>query len=273
MTETKKIVWIWRIAAAVLLLAVSLTLILSGKPGNPPDETTVLTETTLPSPPENPLTAADFAFEGDYLTCLSAESILGVDVSTHQGQIDWQEVRSAGVEFVMIRLGYRGTTEGGLYEDEWAIRHYDGARAAGLKVGGYFFSQAITPEEAAREAEFVLATVADWQLDMPLVYDWEYVSDDSRTAATDARTVTDCAKAFCDAVEQAGYTSMVYFNPDQSRSGMLLEELTDYGFWLAMYSEEMTYEYRVDMWQYTDAGTVPGIKGPVDLNLYFPQYE
>ena len=82
--------------------------------------------------------------------------------------------------------------------------------------------------------------------------------------------ITDCAKIFCHTIEQAGYDSMVYFNPTQSRKKMHLEELTDYGFWLAMYSDEMTYEYKVDMWQYTNKGKVPGVKGNVDINLFFP---
>lgn len=271
MTETKTRTWIWRGIGAGLLLLTSLILILSGSPAPSVSETTAPTQTTPATPEKNPLNAGDFAWDGNYLTCLSAESVPGIDVSTHQGQIDWQQVRAAGIEFVMIRLGYRGTSEGGLYADEWAQRHYEGARAAGLKVGGYFFSQAIRPEEAILEADFILQLTRNWQLDMPLVYDWEYVSDDSRTANVDARTVTDCAKAFCDMIERAGHNAMVYFNPNQSRNGMYLEELTDYGFWLAMYSQEMTFEYRVDMWQYSDTGTVPGIDGPVDLNLYFPE--
>ena len=82
--------------------------------------------------------------------------------------------------------------------------------------------------------------------------------------------LTDCTKAFCNTVDAAGYDSMVYFNPDQSRKQMYLEELVDYGFWLAMYSDHMTYEYKVDMWQYTCTGTVPGISGNVDINLFFP---
>ena len=252
--------------AAILLTGILLLFLLPPKPQ--PELAT--TAATLPPPLGNVFTPMDFAYDGPYLTCLSAESVLGIDVSTHQKEIDWQQVRQAGITFVMIRAGYRGSEQGRLFADEWAQRNYEGAKAAGLQVGAYFFSQAISPEEAVEEAHYAMQIIESWQLDMPLVYDWEYISEDSRTAQVDARLLTDCTKAFCDTVTQAGYETMVYFNPTQSRKQMYLEELTDYGFWLAMYSEEMTYEYKVDMWQYTCQGAVPGIEGPVDINLYFP---
>ena len=151
-----------------------------------------------------------------------------------------------------------------------AQQHYEGATAAGLKVGAYFFSQAVNVAEATEEANFVLDAIKDWTLEMPVAYDWECLADDYRTVNTEPRTVTDCATAFCDTVANAGYDTMVYFNPSQSRHEMYLAELVDYDFWLAMYSDSMTYEYKIDMWQYTNEGTVPGIKGKVDINLYFP---
>lgn len=227
-------------------------------------------QTTLPKPTENIFTPLDFAYDGDYLTCTTAPCIRGIDVSTHQKEIDWTQVKEAGFEFVMIRLGYRGSIEGLLFEDEWAQRNYQGAKAAGLKVGGYFFSQSVSVEEAKEEAEYALDIIDGWELDMPLVYDWEFIQEGYRTDIVDTRLLTDCTKAFCDTVKKAGYTPMVYFNPSQSRKQMHLEELTNYGFWLAMYSDQMTYEYKVDMWQYTCTGSVPGIKGNVDINLFFP---
>ena len=170
----------------------------------------------------------------------------------------------------MIRLGFRGYGGGQLNEDAKAQKNYEGAKAAGLKVGAYFFSQAISEEEAREEAHYAMSIAEGWELDMPLVYDWECLADDYRTMGVDARSLTDYTKVFCDTVEAAGYDAMVYFNPDQSRKQMYLEELTEYGFWLAMYSDQMNYPYKVDMWQYTNKGTVPGIKGNVDINLYFP---
>jgi GH25 family lysozyme M1 (1,4-beta-N-acetylmuramidase) len=226
--------------------------------------------TTLPPPTENVFTPKDFAYDGDYLTCLTDESVLGIDVSRYQGKIDWQKVKDAGFEFVMIRLGYRGYGAGALNEDAMAQENYRGAKEAGLKVGAYFFSQAISVEEAKEEAQYAMQIAQEWELEMPLVYDWECLADDYRTVGVDARLLTDCTIAFCDTVKTAGYTPMVYFNPNQSRKQMYLAELTDYDFWLAMYSDQMDYPYKVDMWQYTNQGSVPGISGNVDINLFFP---
>ena len=275
MLKTKKQLWLWIGAGALAVLLVAAVCLAAalGRDDPEPTEPSATEGTTLPPPSENVFTPMDFGYKDGYLTCLSAESVLGIDVSTHQKDIDWAQVKAAGVEFAMIRIGYRGSEQGLLFEDEWAQRNYEGAKAAGLKVGGYFFSQSISPEEAVEEAGFAMDIISGWELDMPLVYDWEYISAESRTGNVDARLLTDCTKAFCDTVRAAGYKPMVYFNPTQSRKQMLLEELTDYGFWLAMYSEEMTYEYKVDMWQYTCEGTVPGIRGNVDINLYFPYEE
>ena len=272
MLKTKKHLWLWIGAGAlglllILLVVLALTL---PRPAPEPETTQPPPASTLPPPSENVFSPMDFGYENGYLACLTAKSVLGIDVSTHQKQIDWQQVKAAGIEFVMIRIGYRGFDEGMLYEDEWAQRHYEGAKAAGLLVGGYFFSQAVTPQEAVEEANYAMSLISHWQLDMPLVYDWEYISEECRTAQVDARVLTDCTKAFCDTVEAAGYDAMVYFNPGQSRKQMYLSELTQYGFWLAMYSDQMTYEYKVDMWQYTCQGVVPGIEGDVDINLFFP---
>ena len=273
--------WIWGSVAAVLAV---LILILCVAPGKEPTETIPETSSSQPTeivagpapttqmPTENPLQPEDFAYEGDYLTCLNMPARLGVDVSFWQGNIDWTEVASAGMEFAMIRLGYRGTTKGGLGADDYAKINYENATAAGLQVGGYFFSQAVTPAEAVEEAEFVLDMIRGWNVTMPIVYDWEYGGADSRTANLDARTLTDCTLAFCRTIEQAGYEAMIYFNEDQSHKDMYLGELTEYPFWLAQYGEMLDYPYRVDMWQYTCEGSVPGIDGNVDINLLF-EYE
>ena len=228
------------------------------------------TETTLPPPEANPIGLGDFAMEGDYLTCLSTPSVLGIDVSVWQENIDWQQVKAAGVEFAMIRVGWRGSEKGVLAEDEYAQVNFTGAAAAGIKVGAYFFSQAISVEEAVEEANYLLDLIKDWNVEMPVVYDWEFISEDSRTGKVDARTLTDCTKAFCDTVAAADYQPMVYFNVDHSRNKVYIRELTEYPFWLARYDTVLDYPYKVDMWQYTETGKVPGISGNVDLNLYFP---
>ena len=175
------------------------------------------------------------------------------------------------MEFAFIRVGYRGYGQAGkLVADEYGAANMKGAREAGLDVGVYFFSQAITPEEARHEAKFLLTILKDDPAEMGIAFDWEYVTDEARTGTMDGRTMTDCAISFCETIAAAGHKPMVYFNQHQALEQYVLEELTDYDFWLAMYTDEMTFPYRVDMWQYTEDGTVPGIDGPVDINLYLP---
>lgn len=272
------------IAAAVLILvlviwvcaALSSEVFTIRKPDPTTEPTsqarpTEATEPTLPPPEENPYGPVDFEADEETgeITLTSGNAVKGIDVSVWQGEIDWQQVKDSGVEFAIIRVGGRGMDEGGFYTDDMAQSYYEGATAAGLKVGAYFFSQAITVEEAVEEAEFVLDAVKDWDVQMPLVFDWEYMGEDVRTSKMDSRTLTDMAKAFCDTIKEAGYEPMIYFGRNQSMNMMKLEELVDYPFWLAMYSTVMDYPYKIDMWQYTDQGTVPGIAGNVDLNLMF----
>ena len=229
------------------------------------------TEPPLPQPEANPYGKLDFQYEGRYLGCLKADTIPGIDVSAYQGDIDWQQVKESGIGFAIIRLGYRGYESGKLVEDSYALKNIRGALDAGLDVGVYFFSQAITVEEAAEEAAFVLERIKHYEITMPVVFDWEYVSDEARTAGLDRRTLTDCYLEFCRIIDEAGYTPMSYFNTYQSRSMMYLYELEEYPFWLALYSNRMTFPYRIEMWQYTCTGRVPGIQGDVDINIYFPE--
>ena len=275
--KTQRRPWlIWTAAAALTLILVTVCLILgAGVREEIPEQTEAteetVTEATQGPFAENPYGAEDFQQEDGFLTCLSGESVLGIDVSSFQGEIDWDAVAGAGVKFVMIRIGGRGYgAEGKLYADELAQVNYEKAKAAGLQVGAYFFSQAVSVEEAIEEAAYALRQIKDWELTMPLAFDWEYLGEEARTANVDKRTLTDCTLAFCRTVELAGHEAMTYFNPNQSDNHVYLEELTDYRGWLAMYTEQMTYPYRVDMWQYTNEGSVPGVDGPVDINLYFP---
>ena len=274
-------VMILAILVFVLMAWVALTMLGSGPLIRTPDPTTEptsgtrppeTTEATLPPPPENPYGPIDFDVvdeETQEITLNSGNAIKGIDVSEWQGNIDWQQVKDSGVEYVIIRVGGRGTSEGALYGDERCQEYYEGATAAGLKVGAYIFAQSITVEEAIEEADYVLNAVKDWDVQMPLVYDWEYVDQYARTGNMDSRTLTDMAKAFCDRILEAGYEPMIYFGRSQSVDLLNLEELVDYPFWLAMYTTIMDYPYKVDMWQYTDTGSVPGISGNVDLNLWF----
>ena len=196
----------------------------------------------------------------------------GVDVSFYQQEIDWQAVAADGIDFAIIRLGYRRSESGELSTDEKALANLQGASEAGLPIGAYFFSQAISTQEALEEAEYALSLLEGYTLTYPLIYDWEYLGEDARTADVDARTLTDCIKTFCSRVEAEGYESMIYFNPHFHENEVLyLDELTDYHFWLAMYDTRMDYPYQIDMWQYSCTGSVPGITGDVDLNLYLPR--
>lgn len=250
-----------RVGLALMLLA---SLLLSGCRQNVPAPT----EPPYTLPP-SPVAPEDFRYEGDYLTCTAADTVMGIDVSSHQGAIDWEAVADAGVKFAFVRLGYRGYGNGSLQTDPYVMLNLKGARQAGIAVGAYFFSQAVSVEEAQKEAAYALGILEGFALDLPLVFDWEYVSDTARTADVDARTLTDCTLAFCRAVEAAGYAPMVYFNTSQAQKRLYLQELEQYPWWLAKYDPDMAFPCRADQWQYTNQGTVPGISGTVDINLMF----
>ena len=224
---------------------------------------------TIPPEP-NPYDRYDFQYNRqNYLVLQNLKSSPGIDVSAHQGQIDWNRVRASGIEFAIIRLGYRGYGSGKLVEDEYAQANLEGATKAGLKIGAYFFSQALNIQEVDEEIAFMLEILGDYTLDMPIILDWEIPASDARTAnGMDARTLTDLQRHFCGNMERKGYRPMVYFNWHQSETLYYLSELEDYEFWLALYQDRMTYPWRVEMWQYSDQGKVPGINGPVDLNVY-----
>lgn len=221
----------------------------------------------------NPYEESSFYREGEFIRCTQAETKVGVDVSSHQGEIDWNAVKEAGVDYAMIRVGWRGYTEGGLNVDTSALQNLQGATEAGLPVGVYLYSQAITVQEAKEEAKLVLDVIKDWNITYPVVYDWEWIGGDARTVNVDSRTVTDCTKAFCNAIQDAGYTPAFYFNQDLASRLFCLEELQVYDFWLAQYTEAMTFPYNVEMWQYSCTAALPGIEGEVDLNLSFKDYE
>ena len=218
---------------------------------------------------DNPYSPEDFATVGGYVTCTAGPTRRGIDVSAHQGNIDWERVRAEGFDFAFIRIGYRGYSVGDIYPDEYARENLAEAKAAGFDVGVYFYAQAISIEEAKQEAQWCLDFLAGENLQLPVVYDWEYVSPSARTGGMDKATLTECAKTFCAAIETAGYTPMIYFNNHVSRDLLDLKALEQYPFWLAQYKDQMDYPYQVDFWQYTESGKVPGIEGDVDIDLMF----
>ena len=234
----------------------------------PTEESTAV---TIP-PEKNPLGRFDFQYNrNNYLVLSHGESYPGIDVSAFQGNIDWQQVADSGIRFAMLRLGYRGYGQKGtLVKDEYIDANLKGAREAGLSIGAYFFSQATDLQEVDEEIDFMLEILGDNQLDMPIVFDWEYISDTARTAHVDAQTLTDMTLYFCKNMEEKGFSPMVYFNWHQADNLMYLKDLEEYPFWLAFYADRMVYPYKVEMWQWTNTGKVPGISGDVDINVYFP---
>ncbi|SHI23065.1 Listeria/Bacterioides repeat-containing protein [Sporobacter termitidis DSM 10068] len=196
---------------------------------------------------------------------------IGVDVSSYQDTIDWQKVKNAGIDFAILRVGFRGYgSSGSMNLDSRFRTNLTGALNAGLKVGVYFFSQAITPQEAIEEADFVLSEISGYDIAYPIVFDWETVgSSSARTAGMSTQMLTQCARAFCGRVAAAGYTPMIYFNMSLGYLKYDLSAVQDYKFWLAQYTATPTFYYDFQMWQYTSSGTVDGIPGNVDMDISF----
>lgn len=195
----------------------------------------------------------------------------GIDVSSYSGDIDWKKVRESGIDFAMIRVGGRGYGENGeMYTDERALEYINGAKAEGIKVGAYFFSQAISTEEAIEEADYVKTVLGDIKLDYPVAYDWEIIKDDdARTDNVSANQATECARAFCDRVKELGYTPILYSPSRELYFKYDLSRLADIDIWYCEYANVPTFYYEFSMWQYSATGTIDGIDGAVDLNVCF----
>jgi len=226
----------------------------------------------LPSVPKNPYNPKLF-YQSNGFTYYSSNEYsykTGVDVSSYQGDIDWQKVKESGIDFAIIRVGGRGFSTGGIYADKKFTQNMEGAINAGLKVGVYFFSQAISAEEAIEEARYTLDQMKGYQVTYPVVFDWEIVSSkDARTYNLNADTLSAAANAFCREVETTGYHPMIYFNSPCGYLKYDLSKIVKYDFWYAQYYSTPTFYYGFDMWQYTSSGLVPGIPTKVDLNLYW----
>ena len=197
----------------------------------------------------------------------SASGVLGIDVSKWQGAIDWNAVKAAGVEFVIIRVGYRGSSAGALIDDSMFATNIQGAKAAGLKVGVYFVTQAVNDVEAVYEASMVLDRIKGYSLDYPVFLDVE--ASGGRGDTIDKATRTAVITAFCETIRSAGYTAGIYANKTWLGSKMDTSAFGNYVIWVAHYSSVCGYTGRYNIWQYTDKGTLPGINGCVDLNLWY----
>ena len=194
-------------------------------------------------------------------------AVLGIDVSKWNKDIDWEKVKESGVRFVIIRCGYRGSKSGVLVEDPYFKQNIEGAKAAGLKVGVYFFTQAINQAEAVEEASMVLKLTEGYELDYPIFIDTE--GSGGRGDALDVLTRTEICKAFCETVEQSGGKAGVYASRNWYYNNVDDDALSRYTIWVAEYREEPLYTGRYDLWQYTSSGQIEGIEGRVDLNLSY----
>ncbi len=216
-------------------------------------------------------TQDDFTTNADGLPEYTGDAYdtrLGVDVSFYQGEIDWEAVAADGVEFAMIRCGYRGSESGTIVVDEQFENNIEGALAAGLDVGVYFFSQSTGAIEAAEEANFVLDLISGYDITMPVAFDWEPL-EGSRAEDIDRSELTASAVVFCEMVKDAGYTPCVYLYRYTGYYEYMMERLADYELWVGALGSWPDFYYRHMLWQFSMTGRVDGIDADVDLDYQF----
>ena len=211
----------------------------------------------------------NFGSDGAIQTSVNG-STFGIDVSRHNGKIDWNAVKSSGVDYVIIRCGYRGSSSGALIADQNFQTNIKGATAAGLKVGIYVFSQAINEVEAVKEASLAVSLAKGYKLTYPIFIDTE--SSGGRADKIDVATRTAVINAFCQTVQSAGYQAGIYASKSWFEQKLSMGSVGNYRIWLAQYAAAPTYSGRYDMWQYSSKGTISGINGKVDLNLSYLGY-
>lgn len=212
---------------------------------------------------------AKYNFNSDG-TLNTGSGVLGIDVSTWNGNIDWNKVKNSGVSYVIIRTGFRGSTQGSLVEDNKFRQNIKGATNAGLKVGVYFFSQAINEVEAVEEASMVLGQIKGYKLAYPVFIDVEPSGGRADGLSTGDRTKV--VNAFCQTIQNNGYKAGIYANKTWFTNKLNTSALSGYKIWLAQYNSTVTYKGRYDMWQYSDKGKINGISGNVDMNLSYLSY-
>lgn len=201
-------------------------------------------------------------------------SYMGVDISKETGVVDFAQLKSAGIDYVMIRLGQRGYSTGQLSADENYIMNMEEAKSAGLNIGVTFYSQAVTVEEAVEEAHVVIDYLSGYEIDYPVGFQMGYVSNDkSRTENLSKMQLTEIATAFCDEIANAGYTPMIYGNKYWLLRKLDLTKLSKYEIWLSQSEDVPDYPYTFSMWQYTQTGKISGITGEANLNISFVNYD
>ena len=220
----------------------------------------------------NPFQESDFARRDGKVSYIGSDytTLRGVDVSEHQLRIDWARA-AEDIDFAYIRAGYRGFTEGGLFTDPYFEYNIKNASENGLLTGVYFFSQATSAAEAAEEALYVLDLIDGCKIDLPIMFDWEKMDEqeNARTNDVSDATRTACAKAFCEAVEAAGYRAGVYFNRNLGYYGYDLSALKDFSFWITVPGEFPDFYYAGEFWQYSFEERVNGFSELCDMNLMF----
>ncbi len=194
---------------------------------------------------------------------------LGIDVSKWNGEIDWEVVKAEGVDFAIIRCGYRGSSSGWLLEDPYFYKNLTGAKKAGIKVGLYFFTQATNLVEAVEEASMVVSLLGDTEIEYPVFIDTEGAGGNGRADNLDPGTRTAVVNAFCQTIQNAGLDAGVYSGRNWFYNNLIVDEMEAPNVWLAEYRQTPLYEGRYDMWQYTSSGSVAGIEGRVDLNISY----
>lgn len=196
----------------------------------------------------------------------------GIDVSKYQETINWEKVADDEVEYAFIRLGIRGYTEGEILADDTFQKNIEGALDNDIDVGVYFFTQALSEEEAEEEAEFVIDSIERYDVRCPVVLDVEAVSNkNARTGNLTKEERTKYCIAFCEKIKEAGYTPMIYGNLKTFMLMLDMDQLEDYDKWFAYYDEQVYFPYAFKIWQYTNSGKVSGITGDVDLNISFEE--
>ena len=200
---------------------------------------------------------------------VSKTGVLGIDVSKWQKEIDWDKVKNEGVDFAIIRCGYRGSVTGSLVEDPYFEQNIKGARAAGIKVGVYFFTQAVNEVEAVEEASMVISLVRDYELQYPVFIDTEGAGGNGRADSLNVEERTAVCEAFCTTVKNAGLEAGVYASRNWYNNKLTANTLESYAIWLAEYRSVPLYQGYYQMWQYTSKGKINGINGNVDLNVSY----
>ncbi len=203
------------------------------------------------------------------LRATSGKAKAGIDVSKWNGEIDWDKVKAAGVEFAIIRAGYRGSVTGSLVQDPYFEANMRGAAASGVETGVYFFTQAVNEVEAVEEASAVLKMIQEYELKYPIFIDTEGAGGNGRADGLDQETRTLVCEAFCRTIENAGYEAGVYASRNWYNNNLAVDRLEQYYIWLAEYRSAPLYQGYYQMWQYTSKGQIDGIKGNVDLNISY----